>query len=832
MMLYMKMSRIVLFCLGMLAIAGVNGQFISITDGSATLCSGALLDSGGEGASGYSNNENYTLTICPDDPAGAISLQWITFNLSTQGNPPIDQMSIYDGSSTADPLLGSWTGGDSPGIIGASFANTSGCLTLVFTSNDIGTGVFGAAITCYQPCEPPTAVANVVSETIPVLGCQDEVFSFDASASYAATGFNIEQYIWDFGDGNMDSTSGATTQHSFPEPGEYVTQVTVIDDNGCVNTNLVDLQILVSTTPLFTGLTPSQTICQGETLALDGSNTTAVTWSAIPGSNIGSPIALPDLQGVPFSTPITFNNFAPGQTLTDANDLLSVCVNMEHTFIGDLVISLTCPNGQSIDFHQQNGGGTFVGDANDADDIDPIIGTCWNYCWSPTATLGTWADEAYINTMPTSQGSALIPDTYSSVEPFSDLVGCPLNGTWTFTVVDLWGADNGFLCDWELNFDPALFPSLTTFTPVLGLNDADSAYWTGPDIGDVGPATGTITATTPGEHEYTFSVIDNFGCTYDTTITITVLPNPGGPITITGTDSICANGIAYLAAPGGYSNYVWSNGYTGQFINVGPGTYTVTVGSGFCPLTSDPFTVNISPDPQPVITGLGVACGGDPALLSTTEQYDSYLWSNGSTESSIYAPTGNYTVTVTEAGCSGTSANYPVVVGSSPTALFYTDPLSPQGQGTEVFFTDASTPSGAPLTDWYWSFGIGGEQSTDPSPSYTFQQPGTYPVTLVVTASDGCTDTLTMNYVILPEDIIIPNVFTPNNDGQNDLFEIENIEFYGNELAIFNRWGMKVFETRNYHNTWRANGIPDGTYYYTLVLADGKEYTGHLTILR
>src|SRR5690606_28854231 len=107
-------------------------------------------------------------------------------------------------------------------------------------------------------------------------------------------------------------------------------------------------------------------------------------------------------------------------------------------------------------------------------------------------------------------------DTYSAVDPCTQLIGCPLNGTWTFTITDLWAIDNGFLCDWEINFDPSLYPSLTEFTPNLGLNDPDSAYWTGPGITDQGPATGITTNPEPGDHEYTFTVIDDFGCSYDT----------------------------------------------------------------------------------------------------------------------------------------------------------------------------------------------------------------------------------------------------------------------------------------------------------------------------
>lgn len=102
--------------------------------------------------------------------------------------------------------------------------------------------------------------------------------------------------------------------------------------------------------------------------------------------------------------------------------------------MGDIVLSLTCPNGQTIVFHQQGGGGTFLGDANDMDNnANPVAGTCWNYCWSPNSTQGTWVENAQFgttpNVMPSSQGTSLIPGTYTSLQPFTNLMGCPLNVT-------------------------------------------------------------------------------------------------------------------------------------------------------------------------------------------------------------------------------------------------------------------------------------------------------------------------------------------------------------------------------------------------------------------
>lgn len=811
-------ATLIAVALGVAAVAQAQEYYMS--EPSVTACQGAFLDSGGNTGS-YGDNENFTTVICPDGGGPAISLQWIIFNLSTAGVAPLDQMSIYDGDNTSAPLIGTWSGSDNPGIISASFGNPTGCLTVVFTSNGNGVGDFAAAMSCFQPCEPPLASATF-GGSIPLLACQGEDITFNASASTAASGFNVVEYHWDFADGSMDSTSGAIVTHNFPTPAEYVVQVTVIDDNDCASTNLVDLQVLVSTTPLFNNTTGDTTICQGTSLTLN-TDPFAVEWSALPESNLGNGIFLPDLQGVPFSTSLTFNNFSPGQTLTDVNDLLSVCVSMEHSYMGDLTIQITCPTGQTTFFHQQGGAGTYIGVP--VDDESETPGECWDYCWSPTATNGTWVDNS---------GGTLASGTYESVQPFSNLIGCPLNGIWTFTIVDLFAIDNGYICDWSIDFDPSLFPSLTTYTPDLGLGP-DSSGWTGANFtaNPNDPSTGTMFAADAGSFDYTYTVTDNFGCTYDTTITITVTPSPQGPIFITGDSLICEDGVAFLDAPLGYQTYLWLPGnFTGPNVNVGPGTYTVTVANGECPLTSAPFTVELTPNPVPVITGPNFSCGGTPVVLTTTEPYATYQWSNQATSSSIAVGTGSYTVFVTTAeGCSGFSNPFSVTVANDPVAAFGTDPLSPQPMNTTVNFFDLSSISGGTIVSWDWTFGNLGS-SSDQSPTQTFVNPLDYLVTLVVTTADGCVDSVQAIYIIYPPDITIPNVISPNGDNANDYFVIPNIEFWSNELVIYGRWGNKVYEAKNYKSQWKADDVPDGTYYYVLTLNDGTEHTGHITVLR
>jgi gliding motility-associated-like protein/uncharacterized repeat protein (TIGR01451 family) len=84
--------------------------------------------------------------------------------------------------------------------------------------------------------------------------------------------------------------------------------------------------------------------------------------------------------------------------------------------------------------------------------------------------------------------------------------------------------------------------------------------------------------------------------------------------------------------------------------------------------------------------------------------------------------------------------------------------------------------------------------------------------------------------------IVIPNVFTPNDDGKNDTFEIPGIENYENEVTIINRWGGTIHQSKGYKNDWNGEGLNEGTYFYVVKVKSqsGKweVYNGYVTLLR
>jgi gliding motility-associated-like protein len=87
-------------------------------------------------------------------------------------------------------------------------------------------------------------------------------------------------------------------------------------------------------------------------------------------------------------------------------------------------------------------------------------------------------------------------------------------------------------------------------------------------------------------------------------------------------------------------------------------------------------------------------------------------------------------------------------------------------------------------------------------------------------------------------DLIIPNLFTPNGDGNNDTFEIRGLDFFDeNDLVIVNRWGNEVYKSNNYQNEWTGEGLNEGTYYYVLrvkenLTAPWQIYKGYITLIR
>jgi gliding motility-associated-like protein len=349
-----------------------------------------------------------------------------------------------------------------------------------------------------------------------------------------------------------------------------------------------------------------------------------------------------------------------------------------------------------------------------------------------------------------------------------------------------------------------------------------------PTIPDTGLHVITYTASDDGTPPLTSTV----------SVVIRVFYTPAPPPIITGDTVACAGQGVVLTATGGYEHYQWSNNWNDSVVLVGPGTYYVQASTGACILVSNTIVVHEAPTPAPVIEGVLFNCGGNPAVLTTDSTYSSYSWSNGSHSPSISVGTGTYSVTVTnDEGCAGTSASVNVNSANSPIASFIGNPNGTVFPGATVTYTDQSNPNGTTVASITWTLDSAGVILASGSGStftHQFMMPGSYHITVTVTTTDGCTGTYTYEQIVVPVQIIIPNVFSPNNDGENDALAFEGAQYYPNtSLSVFNRWGQEVYSSSNYKNTWKpGKDIAEGTYFFVLKLIDGKEYTGNVTLLR
>jgi gliding motility-associated-like protein len=214
----------------------------------------------------------------------------------------------------------------------------------------------------------------------------------------------------------------------------------------------------------------------------------------------------------------------------------------------------------------------------------------------------------------------------------------------------------------------------------------------------------------------------------------------------------------------------------------------------------------------------------------------SYNWSNEATTESIDAEPGVYSLTVTDTnGCVYTDEI--TISGQGPTANFTVLPdfiASPQ---TELTFVNQSSGSGGvAIVSWSWIFGDGTTVSTvlDQDQIHVYEAGGVFDVSLTVTDENGCSDTV-IKQVTSRFNFVIPDGFSPNGDGRNDLFEIQGLEgLNGTIVQIFNRWGGIVYESNDYRpgTFWDGKDSPDGVYFYIVTLPNKENIAGNVTLSR
>ncbi|MGQ0826764.1 MAG: gliding motility-associated C-terminal domain-containing protein [Bacteroidota bacterium] len=776
-------------------VVGISGAVTNVNCRGNATGSATVTATGGTGTLTYTWNNGVTSTtatasgltagtyiVTVTDGAGCVQGQTITITEPTMvlGSSVLGKVDVgCTGSATGSASI-TGTGGTptyiyswSPGNYTTSSVTglTSGVYTIIIT--DVNSCSMSQTVAITQPASGVNIISSSTDAT-----CGNTNGTASVTASGGTPGYT---YVWSTGIGTNSTASALSA-------GIYT--VTITDANGCTKTE--NVTVANSGAPTVSVVSQSDADCNG---SATGSATVSISGGA-PGYTYNWAPA-----GGTATTAIGLTAGTYSFTVTDTNG----CAQSQSITINEPIILNSSISSQTNVLCNSASTGTAT--------ISVTGGTpTYMYTWLPGGNSGATANGltagTYTVTISDSKGctknqNVIItePSTSITTTPGSSAAAC--------------GSSNG-----------------TVSVTASGGTGLLTYSWTTPN-NDITP---TVTGLTPGT--YTVIVSDSNNCTQSALAT--VAGSPGPSLAVSSKTNITCNGLTNGSATVTVSSgtppylYTWNPAVTTSNTvgGLSANTYTITVtDSAGC--TSEttvaitepfPITFTVSAFPATVCAGesitltTSIPTGGTPPFT--------FIWLPAGPVVNPSIP-ATYSVTVTDSsGCSSQTDTILVTPLPSPIAGF--DTLSYGTFSQEYLFTDVSINS----TSWYWDFGDG-QTSTSQNPTHTFSGAGIYIVTQIVTNTSGCSDTL-IKIIIVRPNILIPNVFTPNDDGINDEFWIPNTGFQSFMLVIYNRWGIKLFETGQGQIRWDGRTsagveVSDGTYYYLLkgilkTETGGKDY--------
>jgi gliding motility-associated-like protein len=329
---------------------------------------------------------------------------------------------------------------------------------------------------------------------------------------------------------------------------------------------------------------------------------------------------------------------------------------------------------------------------------------------------------------------------------------------------------------------------------------------------NTGQTSEQITVNQAGSYEVVGTAAN--GCTSRDTFQVTaVYPDPQFSLGVAADSTICYNQSITYSFPADGSQYLWSDGRQGpdRLIDTA-GTYGLTVVNSYGCSTSHSITIVVNPSPQLYLGADTTLCEGKDLVLNaaTGTGNNSYLWQDGIT-SGLYTVTaaGIYTVRATAAdGCSSIDS-----IQVSYTGV----PAFNLGQDTALCpgMTFTLKPSLAFAGTYLW-------QDGSTQNFMLIQDTGTYSLT----TSNTCGTSKGAIHVTAGLcTLVMPNAFTPNGDGRNDVFRVRypfSVTHF--VMAIYDRWGQQVFHSTNIDEGWdgtiHGSPAPTGTYVWFISLTD------------
>lgn len=276
--------------------------------------------------------------------------------------------------------------------------------------------------------------------------------------------------------------------------------------------------------------------------------------------------------------------------------------------------------------------------------------------------------------------------------------------------------------------------------------------------------------------------------------------------------------------------------------SAGSYTYYVTATLGACSAT-DSVVVNVGQTFTATAGPAQTICFGGSAHLSVSGGTN-WDWTPGQSlnDSTLSNPvatptaTTTYSVIAMQNGCTDTVTQTVTVIPNAG-ASFNTNVIAAGIPQTVAFSNTSSNATG-----YYWTLGNGYSSVLQTPANQTYNSAANYTVTLIAYGNNGCNDTIsTVLTVADTTGLTTPNVFTPNGDEINDVWQPSAHNVKTLECTIYNRWGIKVYEFLGPQDKWDGHttaGIAceDGTYFYVLKATDtdntSYNFKGYIQLIR